>query len=215
MPEARPEMKKVAWSGRVVAVQPRISLMRSWSERHHGYHGYVLRLDGTCAGESREFLIAVGEGAHEKYQFGVGMKLSGFALPVNDPRLEVAGLYRTSGIKVERNAEDESRPGPPYLGVPPDLSTYRERGHRRLDTRTYTSKCTTCIWGCKMPVEIIVDHWNPSEKKYRFETFWYGPKSCALYRAGATRKVPGRKGMTLEEEDSVDEDAVWHRGPND
>jgi hypothetical protein len=49
----------------------------------------------------------------------------------------------------------------------------------------------------------------------RFETFCYGPKSCQLYRAGATRKVPGRKGMSYTEEDWVDEDATSHRGPDD
>jgi len=42
----------------------------------------------------------------------------------------------------------------------------------------------------------------------RFETFCYGPKSCALYRAGPTRKVPGRKGMSWEEEDWVDEEEL-------
>ena len=42
---------------------------------------------------------------------------------------------------------------------------------------------------------------RPAKKKYRFETFSYGPKSCPLYRAGATRKVPGRAGMSWEEED--------------
>ena len=66
-----------------------------------------------------------------------------------------------------------------------------------------------------MPVEMIIDQWNPSQKKYRFETFCYGPKSCPLYRAGATRKVPGRRGMTWEEEDWVDEDATSHRGPDE
>lgn len=68
-----------------------------------------------------------------------------------------------------------------------------------------------CIWGCRMPVEIIIDHWNPDRRKYRFETFCYGPKSCRFYRAGPTRKVPGRKGMTWEEEDWVDEEATSHR----
>ena len=66
-----------------------------------------------------------------------------------------------------------------------------------------------------MPVEITVDHWNPSKKLYRFETFCYGPKSCPFYRPGATRKVPGRSGMTWEEEDWVDEDATSHRGSDD
>jgi hypothetical protein len=99
--------------------------------------------------------------------------------------------------------------------VPPELETYRSRGHRRLDTRTYDAKCTTCIWGCRMPVEMIIDHWNPSKKWYRFETFCYGPKSCAIHKAGPTRKVPGRKGMSYTEEDWVDEDATAHRGPDD
>lgn len=58
-----------------------------------------------------------------------------------------------------------------------------------------------------------IDHWNPSKKRYRFETFCYGPKRCAFYKAGPKRKVPGRKGMSCKEEDWVDEDATSHRGP--
>ena len=81
-----------------------------------------------------------------------------------------------------------------------------------MDVRTYEAKCQTCIWGRKMAVEMIIDQWRPEQKKYRQETFCYGPKSCSLYRAGPTRKVPGRKGMTWEEEDWVDEDATSGRG---
>jgi hypothetical protein len=66
-----------------------------------------------------------------------------------------------------------------------------------------------------MHVEMIIDQWNPSKKKYRFETFCYGPKNCLFYRAGATRKVPGRRGMTWEEEDCVDEEATSLRAPDD
>lgn len=57
-----------------------------------------------------------------------------------------------------------------------------------------------------------IDHRNSSNKKFRTETFCYGPKSCPFYKAGHTRKVPGRKGMTWEEEDWVDEEATAHRG---
>ena len=32
-------MEKVAWSGRIVAVQPHIRLMRSFEQRHHSYQG--------------------------------------------------------------------------------------------------------------------------------------------------------------------------------
>ncbi len=206
---------KIAWSGRLVGVQPRIRLLRSFDERQHSYQGYVLRVNGTCGGQAAEFLIAVGQGAHEKHQFRAGMELSGQSVPVDDPRMETARFYKTNGLKVVKNAAGEPSAGPPFLGVPPDLPAYRARGHRRLDARTYETKCTACTWGCQMPVEMIVDQWNPSQKKYRFETFCYGPKSCSAYRPGPTRKVPGRRGMSYTEEDWVDEDATSHREPDD
>ena len=64
-------------------------------------------------------------------------------------------------------------------------------------------------------LEVDPDLWNPSKKRYRFETFCYGPKSRPFYRAGPRREVPGRKGMSYTEEDWVDEDATSHRGPDD
>ena len=132
--------------------------------------------------------------------------------PVADPRLETAQLYKVSGLKiVERGSEDQRHAPPPFLGVPPPLEVYRERGHRRVAARTYAARCATCIWGCEMAVEMIVDHWKPSIRRYRRETFCYGPKSCPSYAAGPTRKVPGRKGMSWEEEDWIDEDATAHR----
>ncbi len=212
---AKASSEKKSWSGHVVAVQPRIRLTRSFDERSHSYMGHVLRIDGTCGGQAGVFLIAVGEAAHEKHRFQTGMELSGYCVPVEDPRKETAALYKTSGLKVVRNAEGETPAGPPFRGVPPNLETYRSRGHRRLDARTYDTKCTSCIWGCRMPVEMIIDQWNPSKKQYRFEAFCYGPKSCPSYRPGPARKVPGRKGMSYTEEDWVDEDTTAHRGPDD
>lgn len=206
---------KINWSGEIEAVQPRIRLTRSFDERYHSYLGYVIVIEGTCGGEMGEFLVAVGKGAHEKHQFHGGMLLSGQSMPVADPRDEVAAFYKTSQIKIVGSPQQEIAAVPPFIGVPPDLGTYRARGHRRLAAKTYETKCRACIWGCKMPVEMIVDQWNPSVRKHRFETFCYGPKSCAFYRAGPTRKVPGRKGMTWEEEDWVDEDETSHRGPGD
>jgi len=215
MMKSRMNTEKVAWSGRIVSIQPRIRLMRSFDERHHSYQGYVLRVDGTCGNENGEFQISVGKAAQAKHRFSAGMEASGLAVPVPDVRLETAGFYKVSGLKVLKNGENELPSGPPFIGVPPDLEIYRSRGHRRLDTRTYDAKCATCIWGCRMPVEMIIDHWNPSMKRYRFETFCYGPKSCVFYKAGPTRKVPGRKGMSYTEEDWVDEDATAHRGPDE
>ncbi len=206
---------KVKWSGCIISVQSRIRLMRSFDQRQHSYLGWVLCIDGTCGDEDGEFLVAVGKAAHEKHRFCVGMELSGLSVPVPDPRLETAGFYKTSGLKILNEGTGEPSSSPPFLGVPPDLETYRSRGHLRLAVRTYESKCLNCIWACRMPVEMIIDHWNPSKKRYRFETFCYGPKSCSFYQAGPTRKVPGRKGMSYTEEDWVDEDATSLRGPDD
>jgi len=84
MARTKAEMKKVAWLGRLMAVQPRIRLMRSFDERHHSYQGYVLRVDGVCGEETGEFLIAVGKAVHEKHRFRVGMELSGLSVLVNE-----------------------------------------------------------------------------------------------------------------------------------
>ena len=152
---AKASSEKISWTGHVVAIQPRIRLMRSFDERSHSYLGFVLRIDGICGGEASEFLIAIGEGAHGKHRFQAGMEIKGQSVPVDDPRKETAALYKTSGLKVLKAAQGEVPLGPPFLGVPLDLETYRARSHRRLDARTYDSKCTTCIWGCRMSAEMM------------------------------------------------------------
>jgi hypothetical protein len=162
--------------------------------------------------KEREFLVGIGKGAQAKHEFRVGDIVSGQCQPVEDGRTETAEFYKVSKLKVLERGEEHEEQAAPWFGVPPDLQTYRARGHRRLDARTYKGECSSCIWGCRMAVEMIIDQWKPSEKRYRYETFCYGPKSCRLYKVGPTRKVPGRKGMTWEEEDWVDEDAVGHRG---
>jgi len=130
---------------------------------------------------------------------------------VDRPELEPVEFYKTTGLKLIQREELAEIAPPPWLGAPPELEVYRERGHRRLSARTYETKCTECIWGCRMAVEMIIDQWNPGQKRYRSETFCYGPKSCLHYKAGPTRKAPGRKGMVWEEEDWVDADATSHR----
>ncbi len=203
---------KAFWSGLIESVQPRIRLLRSFDQREHSYLGYNLQIEGQCCGQTGEFVVAVGPGAHEKHKFQAGLRLSGLSTPIQDSTMEMAGYYKTSGIKILEKPSDNVPGGPPFLGIPPSLETYRTRGHLRLDSRTYDSKCTTCIWGCRMPVEMIIDQWNPSLVKYRQETFCYGPKSCRFYKAGPLRQVPGRKGMSYTEEDWVDEMDTEHRG---
>jgi len=206
---------KVGWQGDVLAVQPRIRLNRSFDQRSHSYLGYMLRVRGTLDGEARKFVVAIGKAAQEKHGFRIGDQVEGNGVPVADARIEAANLYKASGLKLLARGPEPAGDPPPFLGVPPALEVYRERGHRRLAARTYATKCSTCLWGCEMAVEMIIDHWNPSKKRYRRETFCYGPKSCPLYAAGPTLKVPGRKGMSWEEEDWVDEDATAHRDLDD
>ena len=204
-------VEKIPWSGVLTSVQPRIRLNRSFDQQSHTYQGYVLTVRGSVGGEDREFLVGVGEGAQTRYHVQVGDTVSGEALPVADPRLETVELYKTSKLKVVARSGDEQAQPPPWHGVPPELPVYCACGHRRLAARTYDDKCTSCIWGCKMAVAMIIDHWNPSQRRYRTETFCYGPRSCPVYKSGPTRKVPGRRGMTYEEEDWVDEDAISRR----
>lgn len=207
--------EKLNWQGILLAIQPRIRLTRSFDQRSHSYLGYALRIQGIIGDEEREFLVGIGEAAQAKHQFRAGDTLSGRAEPVADPKMETVEFYRASALKIIERSVEEILAPPPWLGIPPELPVYRGRGHRRLDAKTYQAHCSNCIWGCQMPVEMIIDQWNPNQKKYRFETFCYGPKSCSLYHAGPTRKVPGRKGMSWEEEEWIDEDATAHRGDDE
>jgi hypothetical protein len=207
-------VEKIPWSGVLIAVQPRIRLNRSFDQRSHAYLGYTLRVHGNIGGEGREFLVGVGEGAHAKHHFQAGDAVYGGALPVFDPRLETVEFYKVANLaSTEREVVKETPP--PWLGVPPPLQVYRSRGHRRLAAGTYEKKCTTCIWGCHMAVEMIIDQWNPSKRRYRTETFCYGPRSCPFYRSGPERTVPGRRGMSYTEEGWIDEEATSHRGPDE
>ncbi|SRR5260221_7746723 len=203
--------EKILWHGVLIAVQPRIRLSRSFDQRSHTYLGYSLTVRGNVGTEARAFLLCVGLGAHARHQFRAGDTVSGDALPVVDPGLETVGFYKIGKLKVRGREAEEEPLAPPWLGVPPPLAVYRERGHRRLAARTYQIKCARCIWGCQMPVEMIIAQWDPSKRRYRTETFCYGPRSCPLYQSGPARKVPGRRGMTYTEEDWVDIEATSHR----
>ena len=123
---------KQIWQGEVISVQPRIRLLRSYDQRSRSYLGYVLRLRGTLDGEAKEFVVAVGKGAHEKHQFHVGDQISGKSVSVSDTNLEIADVYKTSALKVLAEGDEPAGDSSPYLDVPPPLEIYRERGHRRL-----------------------------------------------------------------------------------
>jgi hypothetical protein len=208
-------MEKSIFTGTIISIQPRIRLTRSFDESSHTYLGYAITLEGELDSTSTTFSIGIGKAAHVKHQFKVNDVISGECVPVPDPDMEPVEFYKVSKLKVISKGEQRSISSPWEL-VPPELEVYRERGHRRLAARTYDTKCSSCMWGCRMPVEIIVDNWNPrGRRKYRFETFCYGPLNCKLYKAGPNRKVEGRNGMVFVEEDWIDAMNVEHRGEDD
>ena len=204
-------MTKLTFTGKITSIQPRIRLIRSFDESSHTYLGFAIKIAGTIDNQQTSFSIGIGKTAQAKFNFKVNDVISGECLPEPDRKMEPVDYYKVSKLKVINKGMQGSTSAPWEL-VPPELEVYRERGHRRLAARTYDAKCLSCMWGCRMPVEIIVDNWNPrGRRKYRFETFCYGPLNCELYKAGPNRKVEGRKGMVYVEEDWVDEDAVSHR----
>lgn len=105
---------KLSWHGKVISVQPRIRLIRSFDQRSHAYLGYSLRVLGTIGDDSREFLIGIGrdparrepKAAQVKHQFRAGDAASGKSHPVLDTRTEAVEFYKTrpdlSGSVVER-----------------------------------------------------------------------------------------------------------------
>jgi hypothetical protein len=196
---------KSIFKGRIISIQPRIRLTRSFDEVSHSYLGYAITLEGDIDTQHTTFSIGIGKAAHAKHQFKVNDMIFGECVPVPDTDLEPTEYYKVSKLKLISQSTTIMNISEPWELVPPELEVYRDRGHRRLAARTYDTKCSSCIWGCRMPVEIIIDNWNPSgRKKYRFETFCYGPLSCKLYKAGPNRKVEGRNGMVYVEEDWVD-----------
>jgi hypothetical protein len=209
---------KFIFKGTITSIQPRIRLTRSFDEASHTYLGYAIKIAGTIdnqetiSSNQNIFSIGIGKAAQAKFNFKVNDVISGECLPVPGPDMEPVDYYKVSKLAKVAEGKQGSLSAPWEL-VPPELEVFRERGHRRLAARTYDSKCSSCMWGARMPVEIIVDNWNPrGRRKYRFETFCYGPLSCKLYKAGPNRKVEGRGGMVYVEEDWVDEANVAHRG---
>ena len=176
--------------------------------------GYSLLLNGKINDEECEFSIGIGKAAQIKYSFKVGDQISGESMPVADKKKDSVDYYKTSKLEILKSVQSKNT-YPPWEDISVELEEYRERGHRRLSSNTYKIHCKSCKWGCLMPVEIIVDHWNAQIKKYRFETFCYGPKSCRFYKPGPKRTVPGRKGMNWEEPDWVDEEITSHRSEDE
>lgn len=173
-------MEKMLFEGVVTSIQPRIRVLRSFDRDSPSYLGYALTLLDATSG--RTYSIGIGVGSQQKHQFRVGMTISGSCIAVLEPHLESVDYYRASKLK-RLSESPEDRTSPPWRIAPPPISVYRSLSPRRLSEKAYEKACLSCIWGCRMAVEIITEE-GPEEQRYRMETFCYGPATCKLYVKG-------------------------------
>lgn len=198
-------MEKIEFTGTVTSVKARIRLIRSFDQiPTHQYQGYTLILDGEVDGVPRNrFKVAIGPKAHEQHQFRIGDSVRGKAISVPDSETEWAEFYKVSGLQLMERMQPYAPPSPTG-GIAPPLEQYRKQGHLRLKRETCETQCVQCPFGLTMPTQIILDHWNPSKVKWRFETHCYGPRDCPRYKAGQPYRVPGRKPGMIYVDDDVE-----------
>jgi hypothetical protein len=93
-------------------------------------------LEGELDNTNTTFSIGIGKAAQTKLQFKVNDVISGECIPVADPDLEPTEYYKVSKLKLITRSTTITNTSSPWELIPPELEVYRERGHRRLATRT-------------------------------------------------------------------------------
>ena len=208
------EPEKIEWQGTILSVQPRTTVWRyRLDNRTHYHRGYNLFIDGEANGIKASFSVAISEIQQKKLMFRIGDEAKGTAWTKMYHVSDYADYYRAGGLKITRKAEHAETSPPPYLIEPPDLATYAQRGARMLSAASYKGKCFPCAWATMSAVEIEYN-WGVS-KKYRFESFCYGPKSCKLYKMGKPRAVPYKGDGSTYDEGWMDDLCTENRGWDD
>lgn len=205
---------KIEWQGTIISIQPRTTVWRyRLDNRTHDHRGYNLFLDGEANGIKTEFSVAISENQQQKLIFRIGDVAKGSAWTKMYDVSDYADYYRAGGLKIIKKAEPIVTTPPPYLIEPPDMATYEERGARMLSASSYKGKCFQCAWATMSAVEIEYN-WGVT-KKYRFESFCYGPKSCNLYKMGKPRAVPYKDCGSDYDEGWMDDLCTERRGWDD
>ena len=206
--------EKIEWQGTIRSIQPRTTVWRyRLDNRTHYHNGYNLFLDGSVNGEKARFSVAISEKQQQKILFGIGDEAKGSAWTKMYKVSDYADYYRAGGLKIIKKAEPSQAAPPPYLMQPPDMSVYEERGARMLSAASYRGKCFQCVWATMSAVEIEYN-WGVS-RKYRFESFCYGPKSCKLYQMGKPRAVPYKDCGSVYDEGWMDDLCTDRRGEDE
>ena len=92
--------EKISFQGRLLSVQPRIRLFRSFDQRSQKDLGYLLRVEGRIGEEERTFTVGIGPSVQAKVGFQVGDVVQGDCLPVTEPNSEPAEFFKVSKLKV-------------------------------------------------------------------------------------------------------------------
>ncbi len=205
-------LQKIRFKGIVLAVQPRTRVWRYVVDnRSHYYLGYNLFLSGNARGIEKRFSVAISEKQQQKLELRAGDTIKGTAWQKKHEKGEFADFYRAGSLKLlGRKIDSPDSCGPPWTTVSPELETYKQRGARVLCKSRWKSKCFTCVWANMANVEIQWD-FDRDIKKYRFESFCYGPKSCRYYRVGRAPLVPYRNRGSFPDDGAFDEMMTEHR----
>ena len=197
---------KINWEGRILSIQPRTRVWRYVTDNRTHYHlGYNLFVEGDSCYSDKHFTVAISDKQQSKGLFRIGDMLKGTAWTKKYEEREFADFYRAGSLKfLNRTNEKLEAISPPWIMVPPSMQTYEERGARMLSKSLWKPKCFQCIWANMANVEIQWD-FDKEIKKYRFETFCYGPKSCKYYKMGRPRAVPYRNRDSALDDGYLDE----------
>ena len=208
----RHEPTKIEWSGRIISIQVRATVWRYMLDnRTHREIGYTLFLEGLAGEKNGPFSVAISEKQLQKGQFRIGDELKGTAWTKMYQETEYADYYRAGSLKrVAGLSPVAEKPPPPWKIDPPPLETYSGRGARQLSLSRYKGACFQCALANMSAVTIIWD-FARNVNKYRFESFCYGPKSCANYAMGRARGVSYRGRGTVYDDGWMDEECSGHR----
>jgi len=181
------ESKKIQWSGELVSIQPRTRVWRYLLDNRTHYHlGFTLFF---LSEEGNSFSVAISEKQQMKYEFSIGDVIQGSAWTKLYPEREFADYYRAGALKILKKSEKVMDTQCPWTGSVPEMAVYEERGARMLSKSLWKGTCFRCYYATMSNVEIQWD-FDRDIKKYRFESFCYGPKSCKYYKPGPARSVP-------------------------
>ena len=209
------EPVKIKWSGEIKSIQPRTRVWRYITHNRTHYHlGYNIFVTSKSGDGITEFSVAISEKQYQKVEFVIGDKVQGTAWTKMHPKREFADYYRAGSFKIIEKNTNPIEIICTWIGRPPKMEVYERRGARMLSKSSWKGKCFTCYWATMSNVEVQWD-FDKDIKRYRFESFCYGPKSCQNYKMGKARSVPYKNRDSALDDGWLDDICTEGRDWND